>query len=299
MNIGKKIAGAESAFCSLEFFPPKKKEHLGVFYQTVEKLRVLNPLFVSVTYGAGGSSSRNTLEVTSRLASLGYTAMAHLTCVGAQPENLLDYLHHLYSNGVENILALRGDRPAEASGYRPGPFRYAADLVRFVKKRMPEMGIGVAAYPAPHPESVTFAEDRCHTVEKLASGADFAITQLFFDVREYISLVDTLKVMGVNCPVIPGIMPVQSLNSLRRILSMCGANIPGKLYLELEDANSRGGTEAVMETGLKFAIRQIGHLLDAGAPGIHMYTLNQSDMCMALARETGLIGHQSAPGIEC
>lgn len=289
MNIGKKIIETRKPFFSLEFFPPKTEGQMEGFYRTVDQLRALNPLFVSVTYGAGGTARKNTLEVTGRLSHMGLTAMAHLTCIGADRDAIYRYLQELTSSGVDNVLALRGDMPKDGSAtYYDGPFCYASDLVRFVKAQMPDMGIGVAAYPTPHPESPSLASDRMYTAEKMACGADFAITQLFFDVREYIALVQDLQGKGITCPVIPGILPIQSFDSLRRVLSLCGANIPGKLYLNLEEAHSRGGADAVMEAGLRFAVRQIGQLLDAGAPGIHLYTLNKGDLCMLIARETGL-----------
>ena len=165
---------------------------------------------------------------------------------------------------------------------------HAADLVRFAKAHYPDMGIGVAGYPAPHPESPSFASDWRYTVAKIREGADFVITQLFFDVREYLHFVDRLSDMGVSVPVIPGILPIQSFDSLRRVLSLCGANIPGKLYLELEAAHNEGGVEAVREAGLRFAARQIRQLLDCGAPGIHLYSLNKSEMCLRLVEEAGL-----------
>ena len=151
------------------------------------------------------------------------------------------------------------------------------------------MGIGVAGYPAPHPESPRFASDWRYTVAKIREGADFVITQLFFDVREYLHFVDRLSDMGVSVPVIPGILPIQSLESIRRTLSLCGANIPGKLYLALEEANAKGGAEAVREAGLKFAVQQIRTLLDNGAPGIHLYTLNKASMCLRIAEEVGAL----------
>jgi methylenetetrahydrofolate reductase (NADPH) len=166
-------------------------------------------------------------------------------------------------------------------------FRYAADLARFIREQDPLMGLAVAGYPAAHPESATFSADRDHTCEKIRAGADFVITQLFFDAREYEDFVRHLRARGITAPVIPGVLPIQSLESVRRILSLCGANIPGKLYLELEAANDSGGAAAVKEAGIAFAVRQIKRLLEFGAPGIHLYTLNRASTCLRIVEEAG------------
>ena len=284
MNIGQLIRAAERPFFSLEFFPPKDHEQWPDFFATVEKLKALEPLFASVTYGAGGSSQDSTLEITTRLRQMNLEPMAHLTCVGASPERITQFLRQLMAAGVENVLALRGDAPkGQAYDWAQAQFRYASDLVSFVRRVQPGMGVAVAGYPAPHPESRSFVADRAHTLAKVQSGADFVVTQLFFDVREYFDLVDGLRANNVHAPVIPGILPVQSLDSIRRVLSMCGASIPGKFYLELEEAHHKGGAEAVGEVGLRFAVEQIRQLLEGGAPGIHLYTLNRAGLCLRLA----------------
>ena len=290
MHIGKMIRELSAPFYSLEFFPPSDTAQLPDFYATVDRLRALNPLFASVTYGAGGARQQNTLAVTAELARRGITAMAHLTCVGAEPQSIAAFLHDLQASGVNNVLALRGDPPADKPwDWNKAHFRHASDLVVFAREQQPGLGIGVAAYPAPHPESPSFAEDRRCTAEKMRAGADFALTQLFFDAREYEDLVSHLRGQGITTPVIPGILPIQSFDSLRRVLSLCGANIPGKLYLALEKANNDGGAEAVRQVGLDYAVRQIRSLLDAGAPGIHLYTLNKADMCLRLAEAVGTL----------
>lgn len=288
-KIGDLIKKSDKPFFSLEYFPPSDPAQLDNFYQTAETLGKLKPLFISVTYGAGGAKQQNTLHITSELARRGYNTMAHLTCVGAESSKIRDFAKTLNENGVHNILALRGDPPAGSSwDWDKGEFRYASDLVRFLRKEIPDIGLGVAAYPAPHPESSSFAEDRKHTAEKLKSGADFAITQLFFDPREYAALVEDLKERHINVPIIPGLMTIQSFEGLKRVLSLCGANIPGKLYIQLEEANTKGGAEAVREAGLKFTLEQIRKLLDMGAPGIHLYTLNKSNLCSRIIEDSGL-----------
>ena len=290
MKIRASIAASTRPFYSLEFFPPKERENWPGFFATVERLKALNPLFASVTYGAGGSTQDNTLEITSHLKNvMGLEPMAHLTCVGATRERIADYLRRLREVNVDNVLALRGDAPkGQDIDWDTAEFRYAADLVRFTRSEQPDMGVGVAGYPAAHPESPSFASDLRHTADKVNAGADFIVTQLFFDVREYFDFVERLRAMGVDTPVLPGILPIQSLESVRRILSLCGANIPGNLYLELDAANEKGGAEAVKEAGIAFAQQQIRSLLDGGAPGIHLYTLNRADTCLRIAEAVGM-----------
>ncbi len=297
MKIATLLKNTQKPFFSLEFFPPKDTAQWPKFFAMTEQLKALDPLFVSVTYGAGGSSQSNTLEITARLRTMEFEPMAHLTCVGTSSKHINEFLQNLRRVGVDNVLALRGDPPksfgqtasseenhAQSFDWHAEEFHYAADLVRHVRRVQPDMGLAVAGYPAPHPESASFVVDRAHTVSKIKAGADFVITQLFFDVREYFDLVDDMRRQGIHVPIIPGILPVQSLQSIRTVLAMCGANIPGKLYLQLEAAHKEGGEEAVREVGLSFAIQQIQQLLNGGAPGIHLYTLNRAELCLRLAQ---------------
>lgn len=289
MRIGELIKESDRPFFSLEFFPPSSKDQMPAFYKAADALGELAPLFVSVTYGAGGAKQQNSLAVTGELARRGFTVMSHLTCVGAEPEGIHAYIEQLLERNIDNVLALRGDPPKDkAWDWSRGAFRNASDLVAFLHRHFPKLGIGVAVYPAPHPESATFEQDRTNTALKLRAGAQFGISQLFFDVREYEELLGRLKKADINVPIIPGILPIQSLDSLKRVLSLCGANIPGNFYLELEAANAQGGAEAVRETGLNFAIRQIRRLLEMGAPGIHLYTLNKSGLCKRIIQECDL-----------
>ena len=288
MNIAQHLVAARSPFYSLEFFPPKEEKDWPAFFANVEQLRSIHPLFVSVTYGAGGSSQHATLALARKLKEMALETMVHLTCVGADRAKIAAFLHELRAAGLDNVLALRGDPPqGQSMDWDKAAFRYAADLVRFVREQDPRMGIAVAGYPAAHPESPTFSADREYTCDKIRAGADFVITQLFFDVREYEDFVRYLRAKGITTPVIPGVLPIQSLESVRRILSLCSANIPGKLYLELEAANDRGGADAVKEAGIAFAVRQIRRLLEFGAPGIHLYTLNRASTCLRIVEEVG------------
>lgn len=289
MKIIDRIRGASRPFYSLEFFPPKEREEWPAFFRVVDKLKALDPLFASVTYGAGGGAQDNTLEIAARIRDAGIEPLPHLTCVGASGDRLADFLSRLESAGMNNILALRGDAPKgeDCWDWSRGEFTCAKDLVSFVRGRFPDFGIAVAGYPGAHPESPSFRFDREHTTDKVNAGADFIVTQLFFDVREYLDFVDRLREMGVDKPVIPGILPIQSLESVRRVLSLCGAHIPGHYYLSLEDAHNKGGSEAVKEAGIAYAAKEIRRLIDAGAPGVHLYTLNRAETCLRLAEAVG------------
>lgn len=291
MKIIDKIKQKNAPFYSLEFFPPKERENWPAFFATVEALSSLEPLFASVTYGAGGGSQDYTLEVASRIAAGGITPMAHLTCVGATDKSITGYLDKLRAAGIMNILALRGDVPqGRTIKWEECSFTYASDLVRFVTRHAPDFGLGVAAYLTPHPESASFAEDREAAAFKLDQGSDFAVTQLFFDHREYFEYVDQMRLHGVTKPILPGVLPVPSFATLRRVLALSGCNIPAKLYLALEEADRNGGAQAVKEAGTAFAVKQIRRLIDGGAPGVHLYTLNQADTCLRIAHEVGPLG---------
>jgi methylenetetrahydrofolate reductase (NADPH) len=185
---------------------------------------------------------------------------------------------------VDDVLALRGDPPKGADSFAPDNacFRHASDLVSFIRARQPGMGIGVAGYPEGHPECLRIRQDLTHLKAKLDEGADFVITQLFYDNREYFDFVERLAALGVDKPVIPGILPIMGLASVKRILGMCGASIPGKYLLALEEADKKGGADAVRKLGVDWAKRQAQELLDGGAPGVHLYTLNKADACLEI-----------------
>ncbi len=281
------LLATKKPFISLEFFPPKERSEWAVFFRTVEKLRQLDPLFASVTYGAGGSTQGDTLEIVKRLAEEHeLEAMAHLTCIGAYRGALINFLDELAKAGVDNVLALRGDLPKdtapEFSACRT--LLNASDLVSFIRNSHPKMGLGVAGYPETHPEAQTPEHDLSFLKLKLDQGGDFIVTQLFFDNRHYFDFVARARAMGVDKPIIPGILPVVSLNVIKRIVSMCGADIPAAYMTELEEADQRGGVAAVQEVGVAYARKQAEELLAAGAPGIHIYTLNRADAVLKLAQ---------------
>jgi methylenetetrahydrofolate reductase (NADPH) len=275
-----------SPFVSLEFFPPKKQEDWARFIEVARELKQLRPLFASVTYGAGGSTQSNTLEICEQLIdACGFEIMPHLTGVTADRDKIDGFLDAIRAMGIDNVLALRGDRPA---GY-PGTdaelfaaFPYASDLVRYIRSRHPDLAIGVAGFPEAHAEAPSIAADLEVMGQKVASGADFIITQLYFDNRVYFDYVERLRKRGVMVPIIPGILPIRNLASLRFTLQLCNAKVPGQMVHRLMKAHEEGGALAVYTIGVAYARDQIRELLDRGAPGVHLYTLNKADMCLEI-----------------
>ena len=272
-------------FVSLEFFPPKDRNDWPAFFRNVERLADINPLFVSVTYGAGGGSQTDTIEIVSRLSrEYALETMAHLTCVGAAPDTIRRFLETLSETKVDNILALRGDRPKNApEGFTTcETLKYASDLISLIRHFRPDMGIGVAGYPETHPEAVSSQKDIEYLKLKLDKGGDFVVTQLFFDNQSYFDFVDRARNMGANKPIIPGILPIVNLNVIKKIVSLCGASVPGNFLEQLEKADANGGAAAVQKAGIAHARRQAEELLAAGVPGIHFYTLNRPDVALEL-----------------
>jgi methylenetetrahydrofolate reductase (NADPH) len=272
-------------FISFEFFPPKSREDWPAFFQTVKRLAQLKPLFVSVTYGAGGTANAESLEIVTRLQQeYGLVTMAHLTCIGSNTGDITRFLNDLTEAGVKNVLALRGDLPQVESVEPPlpSPLKYASDLVDLIRSSFPSMGIGIAGYPEVHPDAENHETDLSYLKMKLDSGADFAITQLFFDNSLYHSFVKRAREAGITKLIIPGILPVVSLKVIKRIVSLCGASIPAEFLAELEQADQAGGAAAVQKAGVAHARKQIRELLDSGVPGIHLYTLNRAEVVFEL-----------------
>ena len=272
-------------FISLEFFPPKERADWPAFFDVVGRLKTLDPLFVSVTYGAGGSTQAFTLELVSRMKKeFGLEPMAHLTCVGASASTIDNFISQLLDAGVENLLALRGDPPQGQNDFfsEVYDFCYAADLVQYVRERHSNIGIGVAGYPEGHPEAPSRDDDLRYLKEKLDHGGDFIVTQLFFDNSFYWDFVGRARAAGIQKPIIPGVMPIFNLAMIKRITSLCGAQLPPGFIESLEKANAKGGQPAVQALGIDYARRQVQDLLDNGAPGVHIYTLNKADACLEL-----------------
>ncbi len=278
----------QEPFLSLEFFPPKDRAQWPGFFDVVRQLKVLDPLFCSVTYGAGGSTQHNTLEIVTRMKQeYGLEPLAHLTCVGADRGRLGAFLQGLREAGVDNVLALRGDPPKGETEFRPDSdeFRHGSDLVCHIRSEFGNLGVGVAGYPEKHPEAVSPEVDLEHLRRKVACGADFVITQLFFDNDHYFHFVDRAREAGIDVPIIPGVLPVQNLAALKRMLAFCGATVPEGYMRDLEHVHEVYGDSGVRGLGLGYARSQVRNLLDRGAPGVHLYTLNKADTCLEIWKD--------------
>jgi methylenetetrahydrofolate reductase (NADPH) len=278
---------------SFEFFPPKTDEAAKLLEKTIAELGPLEPNYVSVTYGAGGTTREKTIDIVSRIKQdTGIEAMAHLTCVGATKDEIKGVLDRLVDAGVENVLALRGDPPKgeKVFQYTEGGFRYANELASFIRSEYDgRLCIGGACYPEKHTESLNPAVDLANLKRKVQDGAQFVITQLFFDNRRYFEFVEYARDNGVGVPIIPGIMPITNANSIEKMTSMCGVCLPYKLAADLDAM--RNEPDAILEIGIAHATTQCVELLRAGAPGIHFYTLNRSkatQQVLAAIRAAGL-----------
>jgi methylenetetrahydrofolate reductase (NADPH) len=274
---------------SFEFFPPKTPEGVEALYCTMSaELAPLSPTFVSVTYGAGGSTQHLTVElVTNIKRSTGIEAMCHLTCVGQTARKIAAVLDQLRANGIENVLTLRGDPPrGQAEFVRPeGGFGYAQELARFVRSRY-DFCLGGGAYPEGHPDCPDPDQDLQHLKEKVASGVEFLITQLFFEPDLYFRFVDRARAIGIAVPIVPGILPVLSLPQIERFTSLCGASIPAALRARLEGCATEDET---IQVGIDWATNQCEALLAGGAPGLHFYTLNRARSAKAILENLGLV----------
>jgi methylenetetrahydrofolate reductase (NADPH) len=261
---------------SFEFFPPKTQEDADELFVRARELKPLGPSFVSVTYGAGGSTRRNTIDLVCRFqAELGMLGMAHLTCVGHSQAELREVLTELKDRGIENVMCLRGDPPRGETTFVPAPdgFSHAAELVG-LSRSIDDFCIGVAGYPESHPECPNKQLDLAYLKAKVECGADFITTQLFFDSRDYFDFCERARLVGVQQRIIPGIMPITNYRQIMRFTQMCGATIPTILHERLEPVAD--DPQAVLEIGVDWAWRQCEELLAGGAPGIHFYTMNRS-----------------------
>jgi methylenetetrahydrofolate reductase (NADPH) len=269
---------------SLEFFPPKDDAGVAALRSTAEVLQRIAPDFVSVTYGAGGSTRERTAQVCAFLkADFGFTVMPHLTCVGHTRDELHALADQIHGNGFRNIMTLRGDPPKGATTFTPTAdgFRYASELAALLKTRHADFCLGVAGYPEKHPEATSLEVDIDNVKRKIDAGGDFVTTQLFFDNDVYFRFVEKCRARGITVPIVPGIMPVLSLKQIQRFTQMCGSTLPQKLIKRLEAAGEH--TDAVEAVGIDWALTQIRELLAQGAPGYHLYILNRAKSALALA----------------
>ncbi len=278
MTIAQQLDAAERPLISVEFFPPKTEKGKINFDLAAQELTELKPDFVSVTCGAGGTAAGPTLNISSQLTALGYgSVMPHVTCVGASRGDLVRTTDAIVDSGFQNIMALRGDPPKGERYFNPAPdgFRYAAELVAFLRERHPARCIGVAGYPEKHPEAYNRDEDIRHLKEKVDAGADFITTQLFLHNHVYFDFVDRCRAAGINVPILPGLLPVTSLNQIKRMRTFCEFHVPSRLLHDLQDAQDN--PEKAERIGLYWTIEQLAELVEGGAPGIHLYLLNHAE----------------------
>lgn len=287
---------AERPALSVEFFPPKDAAGEESLYRTAARIKEeANPDFVSVTYGAGGTTRERTLNHSRRLkAEFDFEVMPHLTCVGHSRDELRSIISGFEEDGFRAIMALRGDPPKGEKTFKPHPdgLAYGSDLVAFIKEEFPAFDVGAGGYPEKHPEADTLDVDLSNLLTKVRAGADFITTQLFFDNQDFFTWQKKAQALGVEIPIVPGLMPVLSLKQVERFCGFCGATIPQALRDRLEPV--QGDAEAEARIGQEWATEQANELLAAGVPGIHFYILNRSESTLAVLRELAQSGFQLA-----
>jgi methylenetetrahydrofolate reductase (NADPH) len=274
---------------SIEIFPPKTPDGDEGLLRTLGRLAPYRPAFISCTYGAGGTTRSRTIDWCVEIQKrFGLTATSHFTCVEATREQMEEWLDQATQSGIGNIMALRGDPPDGRKTFEPVPggFRYANELVAFLRKRHPEIGIGVAGYPEKHQEAPDPQADLEHLKLKVEAGADAVFTQLFYENRSFFDFQDRYRKLGIQVPLIPGIMPITEFARIQRITSLCGATMPVDLAARLEAV--RDDAHAQFEIGVEHAVNQCRELVEAGVPGIHFYVLNRSKACEIILDALGL-----------
>ena len=287
MNVNKPISksfSSDKVLRSFEFFPPKDDAGTENLKIVATALQRINPDFVSVTYGAGGTTRNRTSQVCDFLKNdFNFNVMPHLTCVGHSRHELCDIADKIYNDGFRNIMTLRGDPPKGESSftqYKDG-LRYASDLVSLLKSKHSDFCLGVGGYPEKHPEAKSIQADIDALKEKVDAGADFITTQLFFENSVYYRFVDRCRAAKINVPIIPGIMPVLSLKQIQRFSDMCGTSIPKKLITRLEATGDN--TDVVEMVGVDWALSQLRDLISHGTNGYHLYILNRPKAALAIA----------------
>lgn len=274
---------------SFELFPPKTGAGVASLFRHLDRLVEFSPSYITCTYGAGGSTQNRTLEVIAGVREkYGLPVATHLTCVGCTPDELLDYLHQAWEADVHNVVALRGDPPQGETEFRPvaGGFRYANELVQFIRGEFGQMGIAVGGYPETHQEAPSSQADIDNLKRKVDAGADVIITQLFYDNRDYYDFCERCAQAGIKAPIVPGLLPVTNGKQIQRIASLCGAKLPQDFVNRLEQ--HADDAEGQFEVGVEFATRQTAELVEAGTPGIHYYVLNKSEAAERVLRSVSL-----------
>ncbi len=274
---------------SFEFFPPKTEEAARALFETIGELLPIQPSFISITYGAGGSTRELTQNLVIRLKQeTSLNVIAHLTAIGASREEIKSQLEKYSAAGIRNVLALRGDPPKGNSSFTPAPdgFRYAAEMVAFIKKHFPHFGVGVAGFPEGHPETPNRLQEMDYLKAKVDAGADCICTQLFFDNRDFYDFCERCEIAGIKIPIIAGIMPITSLSGLKRMSELAlGTRIPARLLRAALRAQS---DDAVEKIGIHWATQQVFDLYDHNVSGIHFYTLNRSVATLKIYETLGM-----------
>ncbi len=283
MLVKKILDSATKPVFSFEFFPPKKDDEWETLFATIAALSPLNPSYVSVTYGAGGSTRSRTHNLVTRIQKeTGLTVVSHLTCICSDKEETGAILQNYRDHGINNVLALRGDKPAGIASMTEATkdFPYAIDLVRFIKKEYPDFGIGVAGFPEGHPETPNRLKEIDYLKEKVDAGADYIVTQLFFDNRDYFDFVERCALGGITVPVIAGIMPITTQKGMIRMSELAlGARIPATLQKKIRNAKNDSDVASI---GIEWATAQVQELIDHHIKGIHFYTLNMADATLKI-----------------
>ncbi|NTW68823.1 MAG: methylenetetrahydrofolate reductase [NAD(P)H] [Chlorobiaceae bacterium] len=274
---------ARTPVFSFEFFPPKKDEDWETLFKTIAALSPLNPSYVSVTYGAGGSTRSRTHDLVTKIQrETGLTVVSHLTCICSDKEETGSILQNYQDNGINNVLALRGDKPAGTATLAEAikDFPHAIDLVRFIKTNYPGIGVGVAGFPEGHPETPNRLHEIDYLKEKIDAGADYIVTQLFFDNRDFFDFVERCTIAGITVPIIPGIMPITTRKGMIRMAELAlGARVPAPLMKKIMNASDDADVASI---GIEWATKQVQELIDNHIKGVHFYTLNMADATLRI-----------------
>ena len=277
------LSDTSKNFFSVEFFPPKTDEAADSMMEAAREIKELNPAFVTITYGAGGTTRERTLDYATKLKDeLGFQVMPHLTCVGHSKDEIRDLLDELVKRGFCNIMALRGDPPKGQKDFKPHPegFHYASELVAYIKSVYPEISLGVAGYPEKHPEADSLDVDIQNLVHKVKQGGSFITTQLFFDNQCFHDFINQCRSAGIESPVLPGILPILTLGQITRFCEMCGTSLPESLISRLKAVSE----DKQDEVGVEWAFEQIQDLMKV-THGVHLYVMNRSSSAIRLVKK--------------